>query len=72
MLYLYTGAGRPMALVLRAASEELKKIFDPYLVVPHGEPQCLNNVQGANCIEQSLTKTSKGEVIHSIFHIASA
>jgi hypothetical protein len=33
--------------------------IDPYLVVATAEPQCLNNVQGANCIDQSAVQPSK-------------
>ena len=33
--------------------------IDPYLVVTQGEPQCLNNGQGADCLDQSLVEGSK-------------
>jgi hypothetical protein len=36
--------------------------IDPYLVVANGEPQCLNNVQGANFLGNSFIGTSKGQL----------
>ena len=48
------------------APDSLKAVAEnkilTHLVVAIGQPQCLNNVQGANCIDQSLVQRPKGRL----------